>query len=176
MIFYFDNNIAEYEKKFQWDLSLEYLNKKFKEKPSVEILNSLIGFSWYYLVEGPLESGKFANDKCTLGLIYWKKYIDIGLCRYNSNSSFNFIAGYTLYLHGFLIDKKFDSNYENLSIELMKKCSNQIDKSNINKVALQFLQALKKKKYTFIKISKDILQDLFSGGSLLEKYFIEIYS
>lgn len=176
MIFYFDKKIELLERQFKWDSALIYLEEKFNTNFSVEILNSLIGFSWYYTVEGPLESKKYELDECQYGILFWKKYIDFGIKEEIDNPFFYFIAGYTLCLHGFLIDQKYGRNYENLGIALMRKCIILSVGSSINRIATHFVNMHGAKKYIPLEIDIDDLKKIFSSNSLLEKYFIEIYS
>ena len=77
-IFYFDEKLIQYEKKFEWNDALNYLENLYKEHQSIQIVNTLIGFSWYYLIEGGVDSGRYENDDCKKALVLWKKYLDIG--------------------------------------------------------------------------------------------------
>ena len=70
---YFDQNLKQYESAYSWDKALTYLENLFFNQPDVEILNSLIGFSWFYLIEGPIVSQKYDKDENILALDIWKK-------------------------------------------------------------------------------------------------------
>lgn len=45
----------------------------FQEQPTSEKLNSLVGFAWYYLIEGPIDSGKYDKDENNIALDLLKK-------------------------------------------------------------------------------------------------------
>ena len=162
-MFYFDERLQEYEQRFAWDSALSYLEDKFVAEPHINILNSLIGFSWYYLTEGPLISKKFCNDPNTAALGTWKKYIDIGLTKYSSNPYFNFIAGYTLSFNGFYISNL----YESKASILMRNCFNGTSDMLLKQLSDNFLRNEKGKKYIPLKNGKVICSRLFSGNSLL---------
>ena len=51
-MFYFDDKLKKYEKEYSWDKSLIYLEKMWSNQKDSKIINSLVGFSWYYLIEG----------------------------------------------------------------------------------------------------------------------------
>ena len=171
-MFYFDQIVKKYEKSFSWDNVLTYLEERFLKESNVFVLNSLIGFSWYYLIEGPIDSGKYQNDENELALAIWKKYIDIGIQTACDNQYFNFIAGYTLSMNGFLIN----SEYESKGILFMKNCYEISDDLSLKLLADNFLKNEKCKKHVPLKNSKKICADIFSGDSLLERYFCTIYS
>jgi len=175
-MFYFDEKIGNYEKYFQWDLALAYLENKYANAPNEETLNSLIGFSWFYILEGPVESRKFERDECKLGLKLWKKYIDIGLKDFQSSANFNFIAGYTLNLSGVLIDKNFDCNYESLGINLIHKCFELSNETTLTKLSSHFIRMQNTTRYKQLIIKKEDLIKVFGDQSLLGKYFCEMYS
>lgn len=172
MFFFFDKKIKAFEEQFQWDLSLIYLEKKYLQNKNISILNALVGYSWLYLVEGPIISGKYKNDPNILPLEYWKKYIGIGMNVAHDNSYFNFIAGYTLLLDG----DCFESTYAEKGFLLMDKCANVTDDMSLKKLASNFIQNIDSKKHIPLKDGKSICACLFSGDSLLDQYFYEIYA
>ena len=175
MMFYFDNEIGNYERNFQWDLSLVHLEDEWICQHNEKILNSLIGFSWYYILEGPVESQRFERDECKFGLKLWRKYIDIGLKDFCNNLYCNFIAGYTLNLSGILIDKNFNVNYEALGINLLYRCTQQFDDATIRKLSLHILQMQNVKRYKQLVVKREDLIKVFGNQSLIGKYFCEIY-
>ena len=81
-MFYFDETLKKYELEYSWDKALLYLEKLFLNNPTCEKLNSLVGFSWYYLIEGPVVSKKYEKDENILAIDTWKKYIDVGFEQY----------------------------------------------------------------------------------------------
>ena len=132
-------------------------------------------FSWYYLIEGGVESGKYEKDICTLGLALWKKYIDVGRDIFRENPYFNFIAGYTLSLHGFYLDIEYKTNYRNDWEMFMRKCKNISDGLPISLLAENFLLNNNRKKYIKHTVDVSSIRQLFSNGSLLDNYFRELY-
>lgn len=172
MFFYFDEKIRTYEKRYQWDESLKYLETLYLKSQQFSVLNALVGYSWLYLVEGPLISGKYQEDTNILPLQYWKKYIDIGTQEAYNNSSFNFIAGYTLSLHGLLINDE----YEHKGPLFLKICLDISDNIMLQQLAENFLKNEKSSQYIPLKEGNAICAQLFKGESLLDGYFNEIYT
>lgn len=173
-MFYFDGNIKKYESKHFWDKSLLYLERLFQEQPTSEKLNSLVGFAWYYLIEGPIDSGKYDKDENNIALDIWEKYIGIGLEQYLKVASFCFIAGYSLLMHGFYIEK-YKYNYEQIGLGLLKKANNSTN-DNLKEVVNVILEHSKQRKYKPLKVKHEVLEQIFHGDSLLEEYFKELYS
>ena len=171
-VLYYDERLKELENNYKWNDALYYLEGLYEQNNAIDILNSLVGFSWYYLIEGPIDSRKFEHDKNEDALFIWKKYIDIGSRIAFQNQFFNFISGYTLSLHGFLIN----SEYEKQGILFMKRCFNMEDNALLKQLALHFLKNEKAKKYIPLMNGRELCKELFNGTSLLEKYFNEIYN
>ena len=101
-VFYYDRTLSAYEESFQWDQALSYLETLYHQREDARILYSLVGFSWFYEIEGPHESKLHADDPNRSALGVWKKYLDLGERKAGKDPLFLFIAGYTLSLHGFL--------------------------------------------------------------------------
>lgn len=170
--FYFDEQLREYEELFQWDQALIYLERLYSKCKCISILLSLVGYSWYYLIEGPIVSKKYEADTNVMALEIWKKYIDIGSQVASDNPFFNFIAGYTLSLHGFFINEE----YEKRGTLFMENCLARSDNLMLRNLADNFLQNEKSSQYIPLKDGKAICAQLFKGESLLDEYFNEIYS
>lgn len=170
--FYYDRFLKIYEDSFDWDKSLEYLECLYLRDKSTSILNSLIGFSWYYLIEGSVNSKKYADDPNVLALKVWKKYIDIGEHESHDDPYFNFIAGYTLSLHGFYIS----SEYEKKGFVFMNSCLKPSNDSMLRQLADNFLANEKSTKYKPLEGGKQICSKFFCGDSLLDSYFNELYA
>ncbi|MBE5731020.1 MAG: hypothetical protein E7350_03635 [Clostridiales bacterium] len=173
-MFYYDKNLKEYEAKFSWDNALICLEKLFISKPSNEILNSLIGFSWYYLVEGAIESKKYGEDENTLALDMWSKYLRIGFDKYENDVGFCFIAGYTLLLHGFYIEE-YKANNDSVAIDLLKNAE-KTDNAYLKELVGCVLKMHSQKKYKPLKVKGEALRELFKNGSLLESYLKELFA
>ncbi len=170
-MFYFDEIIKKYENNFSWDEALDYLENKFLKDTNMDIVNSLVGFSWYYLIEGPIDSGKYEKDENENALSVWEKYINIGTQIAKDNQYFYFIAGYTLSLSGFIISP----DYEIKGRLFMEKCYNIATDLSLKIVAHNFLKNENSKKYIPLENGRDICKKIFGGDSLLEKYFREIW-
>ena len=134
-VFYFDEMLLAYEGLYQWDQALNYLEELYLERIDRRILYSLIGFSWFYLIEGPVVSKKYANDQNTMALNIWKKYIDIGTLEAYEDPFFNFIAGYTLSLHVYYINEE----YEKKGNLFIKNCINLSNNVLLQQLAENFL-------------------------------------
>lgn len=170
--FYFDEMLQAYEGLYQWDQALNYLEELYLERIDRRILYSLIGFSWFYLIEGPVVSKKYANDQNSMALNIWKKYIDIGTLEAYEDPFFNFIAGYTLSLHGYYINEE----YEKKGTLFIKNCINLSNNVLLQQLAENFLNNEHSKKYIPVRNGKAICAQLFSSSSLLDGYFNEIYA
>lgn len=174
-MFYYDANLKKYEAEYSFDDALLYLESLFKEKADVRILNTLIGFSWYYLVEGPIISKKYGEDKNRLPLPCWKKYLSIGFAQYKDDPFFCFIAGYTLLLDGFIYLEEYRSSHMPTSMNLLKKAIETGD-HNIASVAQCIVRIEQSKKSKPYKVDKNIVHELFPNESLLEQVFYECYT
>ena len=172
MLFYFDEIVNEYETHFQWDRSLRYLEDLYAENPQPSILSTLIGCSWFYLVEGPIISREYGNDENILPLEYWKKYIDIGMVPAYQDPYLAFISGYTLSLDG---EVYLGPKYEHQGYLLMKRCAEIADDPCLKELAINFIQNTRSREHVPISNSNTICSKLFCDESLIDQYFREIY-
>ena len=62
-MFYFDSNIKRFESEYSWDKALIYLESLFLKQTDKSILDSIVRFSWYYLIEEPIDSKKYDKNK-----------------------------------------------------------------------------------------------------------------
>ena len=172
MFFYCDKQVIEYEKHFKWDCVLSYLEQLYSECNKNDILNALIGYSWYYLIEGPVISGKYAEDDNVNALDVWKKYIDIGIHAAKDDPSFLFIAGYTLSLHGFLIG----AEYEQTGSHLLRECLALSKCTMTCELARSIINNENASHYLLPGNGKEICLNLFGCESMLSEYFTEIFA
>lgn len=170
--FYFDKVLQACEDRFQWDDALKYLGKKYAENRSIPVLNSLIGFSWFYLIEGPVISRKYSNDPNSSALQVWKKYLDLGAKVAFDNPFVCYISGYTLSLHGFYLSEE----YEKKGIIYMKKCLSLSENTMLYELAYNFIENEAANHYIPLKNGCTICKELFRNKSLLERYFHEIFT
>ena len=173
-MFYFDVNLKKYETEHSWDKALLYLESLYLNQPTCDKLNSLVGFSWYYLVEGPIDSGKYDKDENCIALDIWKKYLRIGFENHFDNPSFCFIAGYSLLMHGFYIEE-YSTNCEKVGLNILNKI-NDSNETNLKEVVGIIFEYQRQKKYRPLKIKQEVLNQKFKSESLLEQYFKELYS
>ena len=171
-IFYYDDLLAYYEMNYMWNKALDYLERLYSERREPQILYSLIGFSWFYLVEGPLVSKQYENDQDETALIMWKKYIDVGKIEASDDPLFNYIAGYTLSLHGIYINDRYEAE----GSRLMKLCSSLAKDTNLKQLADNFLLNEYAEHYTPICNGELICSQFFDGKSLLDEYFNELFN
>ena len=93
----------------------------------------------------------------------------------NGNAVFDYIAGYTLSLHGIYLDAVYGGEYEKKGNILMKKCLLISNGILVGQLAENFLLNEKAKKYIHIENGEILCDQLFNKGSLLDSYFREIY-
>ncbi len=172
-LFYFDDSLKKHETEYSWDKALIYLENLFLNQPSSEKLNSLVGFSWYYLIEGPIDSGKYDKDENLIALDIWKKYLSIGLREYSNDPHFCFVAGYSILMHGFYIEE-YKNNYEQVGVNLLN-CAKVFNEPKLKEVVNIILEYQEQKKYKILKVKQETLNMLFSNDSLLENYFKKLY-
>ncbi len=173
-MFYFDEALRGYEENFQWIMALNYLEEKLFEKFDWSILNSLVGFAWFYYIKVK-ENNQSDTRQGEDIMRVWKKYVDYGIDTM-LNPYFAFIAGYTLTLHGFYLDDKFQGEYQIKGEMLIYKCLDLAEGTRLKKFASHFLKMNNVKKYVPLKADNKILQKLFGSESLLGQYFIKLYS
>lgn len=173
-MFYFDGNLKKYELEHSWDKALLYLENLFFSNPTYDKLNSLVGFAWYYLIEGPIDSKKYEKDENIIVLDIWKKYIGVGIKQCLNNPGFCFIGGYSLLMHGFYLEE-YKTNHQQVGLDLLKKLNNSTD-DNLKEIVNIIFEYQKQKKYKPLKVKHEVLEQIFHGDSLLEEYFKELYS
>ena len=172
-MFFYDDKIKKYERQLDYNALLQYLEQIIDTNQN-EIIPTIIGYAWYFSVEGDVNvQPKQYNYESYLKI--WKKYIDIGIERYSENVVFHFIAGYTLSLHGIYLDAFYGEPYEKKGIALMKKCFQISNGTLVGKLAENFLLNEKAKKYIYMENAKVLCDQLFNKGSLLDSYFRAIY-
>lgn len=163
--FYFDEKIKKYEKELDFSPVISYLEEIFNQKPSEDILVTLIGSSWYYLVEGDVNQSP-QNYDWKYFLDKWKQYIDIGIAKFNNSEKFCYIAGYTLSLHGIYISPE----YEKKGKQLMCRCAEIATTPQIVELSQTFIA----KSCKYRKLDKQSIMAMFPSESLPDKYFKEI--
>lgn len=169
-LFYFDEYVKEREAIGDYTPVIERLESIYTATAKAETVTSLVGYSWYYLIEGDVNTAT-VNYDYELHLKKFKQYIDIGLEKFSDDEGFCFTAGYCLDLHGFYLGEE----YERKGKELMKKCLQSSRDGALGCLAEIFLSDGKKKKHDEQRINAAVAE-LFPSGSLLDKYFRQIFS
>lgn len=170
-MFFYDDTLKMYETLFSWDEALSYLEDRYFMTNEIPVLNSLIGFSWYYLFEGPAVSEQYENGESRKAPAMWKKYIDIGIQNGVDDAFFYYIAGYTLAMDGYYLG----DGYEETGSKLMYKCARTSHNPYLKNLANHFLLNQYTSEYVPLANGKMICTRLFTGDSLLEKLFCELY-
>ena len=160
-MFYCDKEIREFEEKLNYSPIINKLKEKYTMQGEIIFLNSIIAYSWYYLVEGDVNQMPINYDWKFL-LDNWKKYIDIGIEENITSPYFYFIVGYTLDLHGDYISQ----DYQEKGKKFMEKCLIIKENSEINRLARKFLLNENDKE----KINT-ACNHLFPNNSLIDQYF-----
>lgn len=169
MKLFFDADIGVYEDELNFAAAIEYMEKIFNSIQRDDLIATLVGTSWYYLVEGDVNQSP-KDYKWEYFLSKWKQYIDIGLELYPDSERFCYIAGYTLSLHGIYIN----SEYEKKGLQLMSHCEEVAISPAIKRLAQIFIEKSKRKKVTLSAQEKEIIQELFPSESMLDNYFKQI--
>lgn len=169
-MFYFDDYIDAYEKELNFYPIIVYLEKHFKKSRDIVFLTTLIGSSWYYLVEGSVNQDPVDYDWRKF-LAKWKEYADLSLKEYFDNEYVCFILGYTLYLHGIYIDV----NYEEKGKELIERC-HKISTTKEIKILSDYLylESKERKKINQYDMNEACYK-LFPTTSILDSYFKMIF-
>ncbi len=168
-MFYIDNKILNMENNKEYVQIVKYLENLFLNDNNVDIIVSIVGYSWYLFVEGPCLFPEISNKDLEYLKTAWLKYHDMALTHYKDNDELYFILGYTFYLHGFYI--KNITNNEQIGLGLISK-SNSITKNDELKSIIEiFIKRSKNKKTNKIDYSSSI----FKTNSLLDMYFREMF-
>lgn len=167
-LFYFNDTIEKYERELDFINVIKELEKEYRKTKSIDVFNTIIADSWYFYIEGDVNQTpknydwKFLFNK-------WREYIEIGLKNYFNNDKFCLIAGYTLILHGFEINER----YEKKGLELLQKCANNSTDNNIKRLAEYFVN---NENGITDTIEPTIIKKLFDNKSIIDNYFIGILS
>lgn len=170
-VFYYDEKIRECEKDLNFSQVINYLEELFKEKENVQILNSLIAYSWYFFVEGSflLKDDNFNGENY---LLKWDLYLEYGQKRYFKFPEFLYVAGYTLGLHWFFLYPKYN---ETTGLALMKRCYDLNTDINLQVLSNNFIKNSSQSKRNIILDNlKEISSKLFPSNSLIDQYFCSV--
>jgi hypothetical protein len=176
-LFYFDGIIKKYDEDLAVILLIEYLEKKYNKEKDLQALITLIGYSWYYFVEGGLLLKTLGKDELNSTLFFlqskWKKYTELGLQEYSNKPELCYIIGYTLGLDWFVVDQNYG---DNRGIQLMRKCYDITTNENLKSLAKNFLDnSPPNSKHKKLDNAKYICAELFPSDSELDKFFREIF-
>lgn len=175
-MFYYDSVLKNCESNNEWGKALVYLDSLFNKTRNEQLVVTAVGFAWYYFIEGAVESKNYNSKNNYIGLEYWKKYLSIGFNKFSNSSYFCFIAGYTLALHGFFISDESNINQEEKGYSLIKKCEQTSKNAILKNISACFLERRNSKKIIDSNLTEVQLKALFNTDSLLDRYFINIFS
>ena len=167
-IFYYDVKLREYEIDLNLSRVINYLEEVFKKKENVQILNSLIAYSWYFFIEGSflLKNDNFNGENY---LLKWDFYLEYGKNKYFNVPEFLYVAGYTLGLHWFFLYPKYD---EKTGLTFMKQCYEISSDIKLQALANNFIKnSSQRKKSNILEQSMYICSKLFPSNSLIDQYF-----
>ena len=167
-MFYIDNKILDMEKNKEYIQIVKYLEKLFLDNNNIDMLVSIIGYSWYLFVEGPCVLPEISNEDLEYLKTIWSKYHDIAISKYQDNDEVCFILGYTFYLHGFYI--KNITNNEQIGLELINKSNSITQNDELKSIIEIFIKRSKNKKTN--KLGPSLI---FKSNSLLDVYFKEMF-
>lgn len=172
--FYFDDEMKGYEEQLNFNPIIQMLEVRFNNQRNPKILTTLIGCSWYYLLEGKVNQTPYNYDEDFL-LSKWKQFVDIGISDFSQCADVCLIIAYTLNLLWFYLGKEYEKVYS----ELYRKSIEIGQDNNIGKLSSHlYLNSFtsRSKKYNRIEYPDQICQDLFPTDSILDCYFREILS
>ena len=162
-MFYFDDHLKQMELRKDFKNIIKYLEQEQNANYPSSIHAALIGYSWYFFIEGPVYLKDMSDDDLEYFKNEWLKYIE--MTNDETNDYVKFIAGYTLLLHGSFLNK----DWENKGKSLLEHCSNSKD-NNIKMLSKYFLNPKHNQ-----KLLKNLqYKKIFDKHSLLDDYFKEI--
>ncbi len=157
-VFFYDEQIKQYEKEGFCNRIIVYLEKQFSIQRNEKILSTLIGYLWYFLTDEGANKNYKENDWQIMHANL-NKYLTIGFESYNESLSFCFISGYVLFLHWMNIDVK----YENKGTLLLQKVAKMDSKLSL---LAEYIISNRSK-----QLQNDVIQSLFPTSSMLDQYF-----
>lgn len=162
-LFYSDLQIEEYEQKLEFSKAITYLEDKFRQNRSKELLLSIITFSWFYMVEGdvnqePIEyNWEFFKTKLV-------NYLNLALKLYNNDERFCYIIGYILSINWEYLGQE----YESLGKDYIKKCYEISSEEEIKFLVSSYMGKSFKVNEGFLTTLCD---ELFPSSSIVDTYF-----
>lgn len=162
-MFYYDSRINTLEKELKYDSILTYLEKLYFKTKDTDILATLIGYSWYFLIEGDLDNPvEYSWELC---LEKWREYILKGESLNISDSLYLFIVGYSLMLH---------SEYL-MEFSEVGKSKISILSNNEHELFAPLAKYLLNSKNYNLNDRKDLILKYFHNDSILDSYFRGIF-
>lgn len=161
-LFYFDEKIADFEKRGIYEDLLKYLENNI---PIEKSLATLIAYSWYFYSEGHFinkevdDNWEFYRDK-------WLYYINLAE-KYLDNPSVCFIAGYTLNIKGSDVSDSLD--YEK-KINMFYDFCEKYSKNNSLSKLVNFIASNRQ-----IAFDEAYINELFADDTLINRYFKDVF-
>lgn len=167
-VLYCDKKIKDFEKRLNLSQIIDYLEALFIKKEDEHKLASLIVYSWYFFIEGGflLSDNNFDDE---FYLSKWSFYLDYGEKNYSNVPEILFVSGYTLGLHWFFLDSKYNKK---TGIEFMKRCCEISSDLSMKKLSNYFIHNdLKSKKNIVLEQASEICNEMFPSDSMTDRYF-----
>ena len=163
-LFYYDNDLHQAERQLDLVEAINIFLRKADREKNARNLSTLLINAWFYYFEGDVNSSPVTYD-ATLFISAWKESIDKGLKAFYDSDCFCFAAGYTLGLHGFY----FDLKYESQGHTLMERC--RLITLNDRLLGLANYNLGNQK---FPYKNKSYYKMLFPNNSIIDQYFCEM--
>ena len=168
MLFYFNDNIREFESNKRYLDIISFLENKDDLEQSLKI-TTILAYAWYFYED--VEISKSMRDEdlkyCYDKLLYC---INIGLEQYNNVSELLLVMGYILDINWMLI---FDNEkYENLGKKMLEKSFSISTNINVCNLSKYFLSNDLTERGKLLKLIN--INELFPSNSLIDQYFKEV--
>jgi len=166
-LFYFNEAMKQQELKRDFISLIEQLEKNFNKTKDVQVLLTIIAYSWYCYVEGPCIKKNISDDEIDFFCKKWAQYHELGIKEFLNSPEFCLVAGYSYSMDGFMIhDERLYK--EKLGYELIKRCFDATQDENLKNISSYLLNNSRKRK---LNNAEQICRQLFPTDSELDEYF-----
>lgn len=166
-IFYSDENIRKKEKELDFKSVIEILEEKFNATNEPIYLTTLIGYTWYFYIEGDIIS-QSTDYSWKYFLEKWKYYISLGLQNFDTDANVCWIIGYSIYLHWIHLGPK----YQDVGPEMLELSYTLLQNNQLKSITYCIKENVA---VSSLGISVNDLE-LFPTNSILDSYFKEIFT
>lgn len=162
-LFFYNDEIKHYEEKSCCNDIIFYLEQIYHETESDRTLSTLIGYLWYFLIEGDVNQS-FQNYNWEFMYDKLNEYLNIGFKFFSKSPIFCFTSGYILLLHWMNIDVKYEHKGKSLLLEIIHMDTN----NELKELSIYILSNQK------VPMSMEVITTLFPTSSILDKYFRDV--